>query len=542
MARRTKIAHKKVVRDQGNTFITYRNRAKLIQRKSVEPLHIRRIVIVGGGTAGWMTAAALSTVLKKEICEIELIESDAIGIVGVGEATIPAIHDFNRKIGLDEQDFMRRTNATFKLGIEFVDWARKGDAYMHPFGHHGFDLNGVPFHHYWLDEHRRGSAVQFGEYCVPFVAAKAGRFALPLSDPRSVLSTYSYAFHFDASLYAQYLRQVAERRGVTRTEGRIVDVRLDGESGFITSVKLEDGQTMAGDLFIDCSGFRALLIGQALGVDYESWQHWLPCDRAVTVPSRNAETLDPYTRAMALTAGWQWRIPLQHRTGNGHVYCSEYVGDDEARQMLFANIEREALAEPRVLRFVAGKRRQMWEKNCVAIGLSGGFLEPLESTSIYLIQAAIMKLIERFPDREFSDINRDDFNAQIGQAFEQVRDFIILHYKATTREDTEFWKYCRNMSIPDQLDYKMRTFKESGHVVCSRRELFIETNWLSVFLGQHVIPESTALRADCIPADNISAQLGRMREVIKRAVAAMPSHEQAISRYCAAEDTRFEAG
>ena len=503
--------------------------------------HIRRVVVVGGGTAGWMTAAALSTVLRKEICEIELVESDAIGIVGVGEATIPAIHDFNRKIGLDEQDFMRRTNATFKLGIEFVNWAKKGDAYMHPFGHHGFNINGVSFHNYWLDQNRRGNAAQLGEYCIPFVAGKAGRFALPSSDPNSVLSTYSYAFHFDAGLYSQYLRHVAERRGVTRTEGRIVDVAVDGESGFIESVELENGRSIEGDLFIDCSGFRALLIGKALGVDFESWQHWLPCDRAVAVQSRNSDTLDPYTRATALKAGWQWRIPLQHRTGNGHVYSSEYMGDDEARTLLLDNIEREALAEPRVIHFTAGKRQRMWDKNCIAIGLSGGFLEPLESTSIYLIQAAIMKLIERFPDREFSAVDRDDYNAQIGEAFEQIRDFIILHYKATTRDDSEFWRYCRDMSIPDELDYRMQTFRESGHVVYSKRELFIEPNWISVLLGQHVIPETTDLRVDCTPADKIRTQMGQMREVMRRAAASMPSHEETIARYCPADSTKFEA-
>ena len=503
--------------------------------------HIRRVVVVGGGTAGWMTAAALSTVLRKEICEIELVESDAIGIVGVGEATIPAIHDFNRKIGLDEQDFMRRTNATFKLGIEFVNWAKKGDAYMHPFGHHGFNINGVSFHHYWLDQNRRGNTAQLGEYCMPFVAGKAGRFTLPSSDPNSVLSTYSYAFHFDAGLYSQYLRHVAERRGVTRTEGRIVDVAVDGESGFIESVELENGRSIEGDLFIDCSGFRALLIGKALGVDFESWQHWLPCDRAVAVQSRNSDTLDPYTRATALKAGWQWRIPLQHRTGNGHVYSSEYMGDDEARTLLLDNIEREALAEPRVIHFTAGKRQRMWDKNCIAIGLYGGFLEPLESTSIYLIQAAIMKLIERFPDREFSAVDRDDYNAQIGKAFEQVRDFIILHYKATTRDDSEFWRYCRDMSIPDELDYRMQTFRESGHVVYSKRELFIEPNWISVLLGQHVIPETTDLRVDCTPADKIRTQMGQMREVMRRAAASMPSHEETIARYCPADSTKFEA-
>ena len=496
---------------------------------------IRRVVIVGGGTAGWMTAAALSTVLNKDLCSIELVESDAIGVVGVGEATIPAIHDFNRKVGLDEQDFMRNTNATFKLGIEFVNWGRSGESYMHPFGRYGFDINGVAFHHYWLNERARGDQTPFDDYCVPFVAAKKGRFALPQSDPRSVLSTYSYAFHFDASLYAQYLRRVAERRGVVRTEGRIVNVSLRDDNGFIESVTLESGQKIEGDLFIDCSGFRALLIGQAMGVEYESWQHWLPCDRAIAVPSANPEYLDPYTRSTALTAGWQWRIPLQHRTGNGHVFSSEYTSEDEAGSLLLENLERAPLAEPRTLKFVAGKRRQMWSRNCVAIGLSGGFLEPLESTSIYLIQAAIMKLIERFPDRDFSDVDVADFNAQIGRSFDQVRDFIILHYKATQRDDSEFWRYCRNMSIPESLDYKIRSFREAGRVVYDKRELFIETNWVAVLLGQNVFPESTDLRVECTPQNKITTQLRQMREMISMAAESLPRHEETISRYCEAQ-------
>jgi tryptophan halogenase len=495
---------------------------------------IRRVVIVGGGTAGWMTAAAMSTVLDGELCNIELIESDQIGIVGVGEATIPAIHDFNRKIGLDEQDFMRSTHATFKLGIEFVNWAKVGDAYMHPFGRFGFDINGVAFHHYWLDQRKRGDQTPYYEYCVPFVAGKRGRFALPQNDPRSVLSTYSYAFHFDASLYAQYLRRVAEGRGVLRTEGLIVDVSLRGEDGFIESVTLEDGRSIAGDLFIDCSGFRALLIDKALGTEYESWKHWLPCDRAVAIPCENPDVLDPYTRATAHSAGWQWRIPLQHRTGNGHVYCSDFMSDDEARSIALKNIERSPIGEPRLIKFVAGKRKQMWSKNCVAIGLSGGFLEPLESTSIYLIQAAIMKLIERFPDRNFFADDIADFNSQMSRTFDQVRDFIILHYKATSRSDSEFWNYCRTMSVPESLDYKIRSFRESGHVVYSKRELFIETNWVAVFLGQDVIPCALDLRVDCVPPENIAAQMQKMREVIKVAAESLPRHTDTISNYCPA--------
>jgi tryptophan halogenase len=333
-----------------------------------------------------------------------------------------------------------------------------------------------------------GSVIPYGEYCVPPVAAKRGRFALPQSDPRSVLSTYTYAFHFDASLYAAYLRQLAEKRGVLRTEGRIVDVALHGETGFIESVKLESGEHVSGDLFIDCSGFRALLIEKALGVSYLNWQQWLPCDRAVAVPSRNPDQLDPYTRATARAAGWQWRIPLQHRTGNGPVYCSDFTSDDEATAVLLGNLEREALAEPRLLQFVAGRRENAWSRNCIAIGLSGGFLEHLESTSIFLIQAAIMKLIERFPDRNFDAADSADFNAQVNRMFDQVRDFIIFHYKSTDRDDSDFWNRCRSMPVPDSLDYRMRAFRERGHVVFSRRELFIETNWVAVFLGQGLFP------------------------------------------------------
>jgi tryptophan 7-halogenase len=498
------------------------------------PEPIRRIVIVGGGTAGWMTAAALSTVLGRGGCAIELVESDAIGTVGVGEATIPAIHDFNRKIGLDEQAFMRNTNATFKLGIEFVNWADVGEAYMHPFGRFGFDMNGVAFHHYWLTLRRAGGAVRLDDYCVASVAAKRGRFAHPHTDGRSVLSTYSYAFHFDASLYARFLRRMAEDLGVRRTEGRIVDVELHGESGFVESVRLADGRSIGGDLFIDCSGFRALLIGKALGIAYESWRHWLPCDRAAAVACENAGRLDPYTRATALSAGWQWRIPLQHRTGNGHVYCSDFIGDDEAAAVALENLDRPALGEPRILQFEAGRRRQMWAKNCVAIGLAGGFLEPLESTSIYLIQAAILKLIERFPDRRFCTADIADFNAQLGRHFDQIRDFIILHYRATRRSDSPFWDYCRTMPIPESLDIKLETFREQGHVVFSRRGLFIEPNWVAVLLGQGVTPRATDLRVDCLPLNTIALRAAQMREAIRCGAEGMPPHEETVARYCAA--------
>ena len=496
------------------------------------PRHLERIVIAGGGTAGWMTAAALSNVLRNDLSRIELVESEDIGTVGVGEATIPAIHDFNRKVGLDERELMRETQATFKLGIEFVNWGKIGDRYIHPFGSFGFDLNGVAFHHYWLDQNAQGATEPLNQYCLAHVAAKAGRFAHPQSDPRSVLSTYSYAYHFDATLYARHLRRIAEKNGVIRTEGRIVDVATN--DGQIDSLRLADGRKIAGDLFIDCTGFRALLIGDALDVAYDDWRQWLPCDRAIAVPCANPERLEPYTRATAHEAGWQWRIPLQHRTGNGHVYSSEHLSDDEARAVLIRNLERKSAGDPKLLRFVAGRRRQMWAGNCVAIGLSGGFLEPLESTSIYLIQAAILKLIERFPDAGFAEPDRADFNDQMTRHFEQIRDFIILHYKATTRDDSDFWNYCRTMAVPDSLAYRLRVFEEAGHVVFGRRELFIEPNWIAILLGQGVIPRATDLRVDCLPRAQVAQQLAQMRKVIANAVNALPAHEETIRRYCPA--------
>jgi tryptophan halogenase len=493
---------------------------------------ISRVVIVGGGTAGWMTAAALARFLEGTGTSIHLIESELIGTVGVGEATIPAIHDFNNKLGLDEREFMRSTSATFKLGIEFVDWTRIGDAYMHPFGTFGQDLNGVGFHHYWRSLRQLGDDSDIGEYCLAQTAAKLGRFALPQSDPQSIYSTYAYAFHFDAGKYAVFLRNYAEQRGVVRTEGRVVDVNIDSNSGFIDTVVLEDREVIKGDFFIDCSGFRGLLIEQALHTGYEDWSHWLPCDRAVAMPSEHVRSPRPYTRATALQAGWQWHIPLQHRTGNGLVYCSQHLSDDEAVSMLRSKIEGEPLADPNLLRFTTGRRTKTWNRNCVAIGLSGGFLEPLESTSIWLIQAAIIELLQTFPDRGFAAVDIDNFNQVMASRFEQVRDFLILHYYRVDRDDSDFWNACKTMSIPDSLAYRIDLFEKRGHVVFGSDELFIEGNWLSVLLGQNVIPQTWDPRVECIAKDELQKRMGLMKSMVRNAAEMMPRHAETLGAHC----------
>ncbi|MDJ0656808.1 MAG: tryptophan 7-halogenase [Xanthomonadales bacterium] len=496
---------------------------------------IKDIIVVGGGTAGWMTAAALARCLNREAFNIRLIESDQIGIVGVGEATIPAIHEFNQLLGIDEKEFMRQSNATFKLGIEFCDWANKGDSYIHPFAAYGVPMEGVEFHHYWLRMRGQGDQAAFADYSLPITAARAGRFDYPSRDPRSPKSTYRYAFHFDAALYARYLRGWAEQRGVQRIEGKIVGVNQNGETGFIETVSMENGDLVSGDLFVDCSGFRALLIEQAMNAGYDDWSHWLPCNRAAAMPTENDGEPAPHTRARALTAGWQWKIPLQHRTGNGHVYCSDYLSDDEAVSLLRENVDGEPLAEPRLLRFTAGRRKQAWVKNCVAIGLSGGFLEPLESTSIYLIQSAIMKLIRNLPDASFKQVEIDEFNRQMNNKFEQVRDLLILHYKQIFRDDTPFWNYTRNMEIPEELAHRMALFKHRGVVAVEQSELFSEPSWLAVLLGQGLVPDSYDPRANVVALDELTRRMTQIRSMIAQAADSMPSHLQTIKAHCASD-------
>jgi tryptophan halogenase len=498
------------------------------------------IVIVGGGTAGWMTAAAFASVLGEKKCRIRLIESSEIGIVGVGEATLPHIRFFNKRIGIDERELMAKTQATFKLGIEFVDWARIGDSYIHPFGAYGSRMAGVPFHNYWLRRQRAGDTAALEDYSLPIVASRMNKFALPSEDPSDVLSTFGYAFQFDASLYAAYLRGFAEQRGVRRTDGKIVDVNLRGTDGWIESVKLEDGSVVSGDLFIDCSGFRGLLIEQSLKTGYDEWTKWLPCDRAAAVPCENAGPLTPYTRATAREAGWQWRIPLQHRTGNGYVYSSGFIGDDEVAAKLLSRLDGKALADPRFLRFTAGRRRKTWNRNCVAIGLSGGFLEPLESTSIYLIQIAITTLIDYLTDTNAAASARydprtvDAFNRWIEMEYDRVRDFLILHYHATQRDDAPIWNYCRTMEIPDSLKHKMELFRHRARVVTYKDGLFLEPSWLAVYFGQRVIPQAYEPLADVVDGAALARKMQQVREQIQAAAVRMPAHEDFLRSYCPA--------
>jgi len=492
---------------------------------------IKKIVIVGGGTAGWMTAAALSNALQQG-CQITLIESDDIGTVGVGEATIPPIRVFNRTLGIDENTFVRETQGSFKLGIQFVNWGKQGHRYFHPFGNYGRQFDMVNFHHYWLNARQQGQATTLDDYCMAWGAAETGRFAPPIQDPRNILSTYEYAYHFDAGLYARFLRRYAEQRGVTRIEGKIIQVKQQAITGFVESVQLENAKCIEGELFIDCSGFKGLLIEQTLKTGYVDWSHWLPCDRAWAVPTERGE-FTPYTRSTAHEAGWQWRIPLQHRTGNGHVFSSLFTQEHTARERLLQHLDAKPLAEPRMLKFVTGRRQQFWQKNVVAIGLSSGFLEPLESTSIHLIQAGIAKLLALFPDTSFSQDTIDEYNRIAIKEIESIRDFIILHYKLTTRTDSEMWRYCANMSVPDALNYKIKQFKHTGHLVSGDMDLFGNASWLAVHIGQFNLPQRLDALMHYRTVDSVN-WLAKLRHGIQYAATQLPTHQQYIERYCAA--------
>ena len=494
---------------------------------------ISSITVVGGGSAGWMAAAALATYLGKG-ATIRLIESEEIGIVGVGEASVPHMKLFNGQwLGIDEAEFVKRTQATAKLGIEFNDWSRIGDSYFHGFGAIGKSIGPLPFHQFWLKLFLAGKAGPIGDYSPQTVMGPRGRFAPGdrSASPQSPLADIAYAYHFDAGLYARYLRELAERRGVRRIEGKIVRVNQRADNGYIESVTLESGESVGGELFIDCSGFRGLLIEQTLHTGYEDWSHWLPCDRAIAVPSESAATVTPYTRSTALAAGWQWRIPLQHRVGNGHVYASRYISDDEAAATLLANLDGKPLAEPRLLRFTTGVRKQCWNKNVVALGQASGFLEPLESTSIYLAQSGITRLLSLFPTRDANALLAERYNSESMFEYERVRDFLILHYHATERTDTPFWDYCRTMSIPDTLREAMELFRIDGRYFRNGEDFFALPSWVQVMLGQRIIPQGYHPIVDEMPEGRLVDNVEGMRAMLAQAVATMPTHDEWINRY-----------
>jgi tryptophan halogenase len=490
-------------------------------------------VVVGGGTAGWMAAAALARFVAPSGKRVVVVESEAIGTVGVGEGTIPPILEFNLQLGIDEAEFLRETHASYKLGIEFVGWTTEEDRYFHQFGHIGRPLDGVPFHQLWL-KHRTGTSVgPLRAYSMSAAAAAQNRFAHPAADPSDPLSQLAYAFHFDAAAYGRFLRAYAEKRGAERIEGRIVEVEQDGESGYVTALRLDDDRRVRGDFFVDCSGFRSLLLGQKLGVPFEDWSRWLPCDRALAVPSERTDPLLPYTRSTAHPAGWQWRIPLQHRTGNGHVYCSAHMSDDEAQRILLGTLDGKPIAEPRQLRFTAGRRSKSWAANVVAMGLSAGFLEPLESTSIHLVQHGIQKLLSLFPSNGINPVERDEYNRHMVNAYEPVRDFIILHYHATRRSGP-FWDQVREMEVPDSLRHKIELFRQHGRVFRYNEELFDVPSWVAVMLGQSVIPKDHDPLVDAMPEREVLRAMSELAQSYEQAARRLPLASEFIDRKLAA--------
>ena len=491
---------------------------------------MQRVVILGGGTAGWMTAAALVRRLP-HACTVRLIESAEIGIVGVGEAILPHLRYFVESLGIDEAEFMRATHATFKLGIDFTDFGSIGRHYFHPFGRFGTDLNGVHFHHYWLWLQAEGKGGDLSDYSLANVMAAANRFEPPSADTNSVRSTYSYAYQFDATLFAPFMRNYATARGAIRTEGKVVGVERDPESGDVASLRMENGERVEADLFVDCSGFAGVLIGRTLDEHWEDWSHWLPNDRAVAMPTESLPgPIQPYTGVTAMKAGWRWHIPLQHRVGNGYVYSSSHIGDQEAADALVASVRGTPMADPRMLRFRAGRRRHSWARNVVSIGLASGFLEPLESTSLYLTQAAIAQLIDLFPIGRVDDCDRAEFNRLVDLEYDRIRDFLILHYHATTRHDSSFWNYVRTMSVPDSLQDKIELWLRAGRIAKYTQGLFFEPSWLAVLVGQGLVPRGWDQRVGALESAALAKAMERLRGRLARTAASMPEHGEFIAR------------
>ncbi len=485
-------------------------------------------MVLGGGTAGWMSAASFARLLGP-LVSVELIESEDIGIVGVGEATLPHIRSFVQRLGLDEAAFMRATHATYKLGIDFRDFGRIGDSYIHPFGSFGEEVGGVPFHHYWLELERQGLVDPLGAYSLAVAAGKAQRFAPPTQDG-TLSSTYGYAYQFDAALFGPFMREFGLTIGVKRTEGLVVDVEQAPESGDVTALVLKDGRRVEGDLFIDCSGFRSLLLGKTLDEPWEDWAHWLPCDRAAAMPCTHVTgEIDSYTRAIAMPGGWRWRIPLQHRIGNGYVYSSAFLDDDKAVETLQSVVEGRAMADPRLLRFRAGRRRKSWNRNVIAVGLASGFLEPLESTSLYLTQVGITYLLEMFPEGGRIDPrDRAEFNRLVDMEYDRIRDFLILHFHATQRDDSPFWDHVRTMTVPDTLAEKMELWRETGRLVKYSDGLFYDASWIAVYLGQNIVPRRHDPRTSLPDPLQVARAMAHLKRQIDETVAAMPTHRSAL--------------
>lgn len=502
---------------------------------------IRSILIVGGGTAGWMAANLLATRLRRLPIEITLVESPDIRTVGVGEATVPAIRDYFKAIGVTEAEVMQASQGTVKLGIEFRDWLRPETSFFHPFGRYGVDAFSVPFHQYWLKRRMAGDDTPLADYCLPTQAAMRNLMVLPPEQPANDLGVFDWAIHFDAGLFARFLGQRArDLLGVRHVEGTISGASRDSETGRIASVSLSDGRTLEADLFVDCSGFRSLLLGQTLEVPYEDWTHLLPCDRAVAMPCAHGDELTPYTRSTALAAGWQWRIPLQHRVGNGYVYSSRHISDDEATATLIANLEGEALAEPNMLRFRTGHRTKVWEKNCVALGLAAGFLEPLESTSIVLIQSGIERLLAHFPDRDFDPTLAAEFNRITALEYARIRDFLLLHYWGGQR-DEPMWQQCRVLDLPETLAHRIRTFQGSGKLPRFEWDSFQAPSWLSMFAGFGILPQRHDPLADQFSNEELAGSFEQMRAAIARAVGQAGTHAEFIAETCAASAAQYAA-
>ena len=486
---------------------------------------ITKVIIAGGGTAGWMAAASLSKLIGRNL-EILLIESDEIPTIGVGEATIPSLLILHQLLQIKEQDFVAAVEGTFKLGISFENWRDVNEDYIHSFGFTGKDCWAAGFQHFWLKGRQEGISKDFGQYCTELVAAKDNKFAVL---PNLALN---YAYHMDAGLYAVFLRKMAEENGVKRVEGKIVEVGTHEQTGYIEDVKLNSGQVIEGDLFIDCTGFRGLLIEQTLHTGYDDWSHWLPCDSAVAVQTKSVGPPIPYTRSIARDAGWQWRIPLQSRVGNGLVFCSRYLSDDEAIQTILDNVEGEPITEPRVIKFRTGQRRKHWNKNCVSMGLASGFIEPLESTSIHLIQRAITRLIQMFPYAGIREPEINEFNTQMDFEIQNIRDFIILHYHVTKREDTRFWRHCKNMQIPETLQHRIDLFKQTGRVFKVPHELFGENSWIQVMLGQGLMPEQYHPIVDEMTDEELRRFLSGAETSVNKLVSKLPEHQAFINHYC----------